>query len=93
MKNVVVYYKNFLKEREDISKMENNLNEEILDKLTKVCICKGISRATIKKSIANGANTVEDVNKITGSGSGGCKGRRCSIKIIELIKQYNDEEK
>lgn len=73
--------------------MENNLNEEILDKLTKVCLCKGISRATIKKAIANGAQTVEDVNKATGSGSGGCKGRRCSVKIDELIKQYYDREK
>lgn len=68
--------------------MENNLNEEILDKLTKVCICKGISRATIKKAIANGAKTVEEVNKATGSGSGGCGGRRCSVKITELLKQY-----
>ncbi|WP_291576726.1 (2Fe-2S)-binding protein [Clostridium sp. UBA4548] len=70
--------------------MENNLNEEILDKLTKVCICKGIPRSTIKKAIANGAKTVEEVNRVTGSGSGGCKGRRCSVKIAELIKQYNE---
>lgn len=66
--------------------MDNNLNEQILDKLTKVCLCKAISRATIKKAIENGAKTVEEVNKVTGSGSGGCGGRRCSVKIEELIK-------
>lgn len=73
--------------------MDNNLNEQILDKLTKVCLCKAISRATIKKAIENGAKTVEEVNKATGSGSGGCGGRRCSVKIEELIKQYNDSKK
>jgi bacterioferritin-associated ferredoxin len=93
MKNVVIYYKDFLKKREGEINMENNLNEEILDKLTKVCICKGISRATIKKAIANGAKNIEEVNKATGSGSGGCNGRRCSIKINELLKQYNDTVK
>lgn len=67
--------------------MENNANKQIMDKLTKVCLCKGISRATIKKAIENGARTVEEVNKATGSGSGGCGGKRCSIKIKELLNE------
>lgn len=66
--------------------MENNVNEEVLDKLTKVCICKAINRATIKNSINNGANTVEKVMEITGAGTGGCKGCRCIPKIKELIE-------
>jgi bacterioferritin-associated ferredoxin len=70
--------------------MENdNLNQEILDKMTKVCICKGISRATIKRVISNGANTLADVQKATGAGSGPCGGRRCTPKILELL---NDNE-
>ncbi|MDF2945125.1 MAG: (2Fe-2S)-binding protein, partial [Herbinix sp.] len=40
---------------------DNNINQEILDKLTKVCICKGISKATIKNAIKNGAKTVLEV--------------------------------
>lgn len=67
--------------------MEQNLNESVLDKLTKVCICKAISRAKIKEAIKAGAKTVEDVNRITGAGSGGCKGKRCRCKIEELIEQ------
>lgn len=67
--------------------MENNANKEIMDKLTKVCLCKGISRAAIKKAIENGARTVEEVNKATGSGGGGCGGKRCSIKIKELLNE------
>lgn len=67
--------------------MEQNLNKDVLDKLTKVCICKSISRAKIKEAIRAGAKTVEEVNKITGSGSGGCGGKRCRCKIEELLDQ------
>lgn len=31
--------------------MENNLNEAILDKLTKTCTCKAIPRSKIKEAI------------------------------------------
>jgi len=68
--------------------MEQNLNKDILDKLTKVCLCKAISRATIKKAIENGARTVEEVKKATGAGSGGCGGKRCILKIEEILKEY-----
>jgi NAD(P)H-nitrite reductase large subunit len=66
---------------------ENNLNEATLDKLTKVCICKGISRASIKTAIKNGASTVEEVTKTTGSSTGSCGGNRCKPKIQELIEK------
>ncbi|WML37042.1 (2Fe-2S)-binding protein [Clostridium sp. OS1-26] len=66
--------------------MEQNINAEILDKLTKVCLCKGISRASIKKSILNGAKTIEEVRKATGAGSGSCCGRRCTPKIEQLLE-------
>ena len=65
--------------------MDNNLNQEILDKLTKVCLCKAIPRSKIKYAIKNGAYTVQEVQKATGAGSGGCCGRRCTPKIQELI--------
>lgn len=67
--------------------MENKPNAEIMDKLTKVCLCKAISRAAIKKAIAEGATTVKQVQEKTGAGSGGCKGHRCTPKIQELIEQ------
>lgn len=67
--------------------MEQNIKPEILDKLTKVCICKGISRATIKKAILDGAKTIEEVRKATGAGSGGCGGRRCTPKIEQLLEE------
>ncbi len=70
--------------------MENNIDSKILDKLTKVCICKGISRATIKLAINNGAKTVEEVKKVTGAGSGGCGGRRCTPKIQEILNNLKE---
>lgn len=66
--------------------MDENISSEIMDKLTKVCLCKAIPRSTIKQAIKNGATTVQQVQKVTGAGSGGCKGHRCTPKIEELLK-------
>lgn len=67
--------------------MEQNINSEIMDKLTKVCLCKAIPRSTIKRAIQNGAKTVEDIQRVTGAGSGGCKGQRCTPKILQILTQ------
>lgn len=67
--------------------MNNISNDEVLDKLTKVCVCKSISRKTIKDAIKNGASTVEEVMAITKAGTGGCKGNRCIPKIKELLEE------
>ena len=72
--------------------MEQNINNGIMDKLTKVCLCKAIPRSTIKKAIQNGARTVEEVQKVTGAGTGGCKGNRCTPKIEEILKQELQKE-
>ncbi|MCX7711380.1 MAG: (2Fe-2S)-binding protein [Clostridia bacterium] len=62
------------------------LSPELMDKLTKVCLCKGIPRSTMKKAILEGADTLEKVRKATGAGSGPCSGRRCTPKILELLE-------
>lgn len=67
--------------------MNEEINQEILDKLTKVCLCKAISKASIKKIIASGADTLEKVQKASGAGSGACKGKRCTPKILSLMKE------
>ncbi|WP_139905490.1 (2Fe-2S)-binding protein [Clostridium thermarum] len=72
--------------------MEQNINSQIMDNLTKVCICKAIPRSKIKVAIKNGALTVKDVQKVTGAGSGGCGGRRCTPKIEALIEQHKNGE-
>ncbi|HDI3040145.1 TPA: (2Fe-2S)-binding protein [Clostridium botulinum] len=65
--------------------MDNNVNEQIMDKLKKVCICKNINRLTIK----SGARTVEEVRKATGAGTGACKGNRCTYTIEKLLEEYS----
>lgn len=64
---------------------------EIMDKMTKVCICKGIPRSTMKRVIKEGATSLEEVQKATGAGSGPCGGRRCTPKILQLLEDMKDE--
>ena len=66
--------------------MSDNLNEAILDKITKTCRCKCVTREKIKEAIKNGADTLEKVQKITGAGTGSCKGRGCLYTIEKLIE-------
>ena len=56
----------------------------------KVCLCMGITRKKVVDAIKNGAHTVESVNKVVGSGRGGCGGKRCGATIPELIQQHLD---
>lgn len=68
----------------------NGVTPEILDKLTKVCLCKQINRAKIKKLIRGGATTFLEIHEATGAGTGACCGVRCIPKIEQLIEDYED---
>lgn len=70
--------------------MDDEMSEELKDKFTKVCLCRAISRATIKSAIKEGAVTLQQIQKKTRAGSGSCKGRRCTPKIIELLEQTSE---
>ena len=59
--------------------------EEIKAKIRVVCICKGIKMGKICDAIVKGADTVEKVNRATGSGNGGCGATRCRPVIEKLI--------
>lgn len=61
--------------------------DEIKARVKPVCICKGIKQHVICSAIKAGAQTVNGVNRKTGSGSGGCKGRRCRPVIEKLISR------
>lgn len=68
-----------------------DINQDIMDKYTKVCICKAVSKSVMKKTIQNGADTLEKVQKATSAGSGSCGGRRCTPKILELLDEYQNQ--
>lgn len=70
----------------------NELEQQVKDKLTKVCICRAISQEMIKNSIREGMTTVEEISQATGATTGACHGGRCKGKIEELIESYKNEE-
>ena len=56
----------------------------ILEGMKVVCICKGIKKSVFWKVLDAGVQTKEEVNRLTGSGSGGCQGRRCGPRNLEM---------
>ena len=67
-----------------------NKEDMIKDNLTKICLCRGITKATIKKCIKEGSTTLEDIKKNTGAMNGGCRGSRCKEKIIDILNNKGE---
>ena len=63
---------------EDIKRQWLQQNETI-------CICKGIPRTRLREAIKKGASSLEEVNRVVGSGRGDCQGERCGPKIEKLL--------
>lgn len=64
--------------------------EERIKRLaTVVCICKGIPLGKVLPAI-KACDTVEDVNRMAGTGSGGCKGQRCGPRIKMLLRKKHE---
>jgi bacterioferritin-associated ferredoxin len=61
----------------------------MLEGMKVVCICKGITQRVFWKALDAGMRTQEDVNHFTGSGSGGCQGRRCGPRIAEMLRNLS----
>ncbi|MEY4630413.1 MAG: hypothetical protein RIQ81_533 [Pseudomonadota bacterium] len=51
-----------------------------------VCICKGIPLGKVLPAIKS-CDTVAEVNKMAGTGTGGCKGQRCGPRIKMLLRK------
>ena len=62
--------------------------QEIIEGLKPVCICKGIRARVFQDRIKAGLTTVEELTKATGAGSGSCKGKRCTPRICELLSKH-----
>lgn len=71
----------------------NNIQKEVMDKLTKTCVCKVVTRAKVKEAIRNGARTLDQVKAATGAGTGSCGGARCVYKIYELLDEFKENGK
>lgn len=56
-----------------------------------VCICKGIKLGTVLAAM-EGCETVADVNRKAGTGSGGCQGQRCGPRIKILLRKMQERK-
>jgi NAD(P)H-nitrite reductase large subunit len=65
-----------------------DLKREWLLRNETICICKGIPRKRFIEAIKKGAATLQEVNRIVGSGGGDCKGERCGPRIERLLAAY-----
>ena len=61
----------------------------LLEGMKVVCICKGIKKSVFWKVLDAGVRTKEEINCLTGSGSGGCQGRRCGPRIMEMLRDLS----
>lgn len=61
--------------------------QAIIDGLKTICICKGIRKKTFLQHIRSGANSLEQLQQLTGAGSGGCGGQRCTPRLIEILDE------
>ena len=66
--------------------------QEIREGLKPVCVCKGIRKRVFLKHIRSGLTTVEALKKATGAGRGSCKGKRCTPRILELLREEEEQE-
>ena len=57
-----------------------------------VCICKGINLGKVLKAL-DGCETVADVNRKAGTGTGGCVGERCGPRIKILLRKKKETKK
>ena len=64
-------------------------NEEILDGLKPICLCKGIRKKVFKNHFAKGITTLQGLRQATGAGTGSCGGKRCTPRILALIEELS----
>lgn len=62
----------------------------VLEGMKVVCICKGIKQRVFWKALDSGLRTKDEINRFTGSGSGGCQGRRCGPRIAEMLQRLSE---
>jgi len=77
-------------DEKEIPKTKEELALEKTKQLLRVvCICKGIALGKVLDGL-QGCETVQDVNKKIGTGSGGCQGERCGPRIKILLKKFKE---
>ncbi len=55
------------------------------DPATVVCPCEGVSVADLRDALDEGAQTPDDVRRLTGCTGGDCAGRRCELALLRWL--------
>lgn len=58
-----------------------------MDESTIVCRCEEITVADIASAVSQGAETFDDVKRLTRSGMGLCQAKTCRMVVSELIAE------
>jgi len=67
----------------------NVKEQEIVEGMKPICKCKGIRKSVFLKHMKAGIVTVEALQKATGAGTGSCKGKHCTARIKELLRNHS----
>ncbi|GIO23800.1 (2Fe-2S)-binding protein [Oceanobacillus sp. J11TS1] len=59
-----------------------------MDKSTIVCRCEEINIDEIETAIKNGAETFDDIKRLTRCGMGPCQSKTCFYPVNEIIAEY-----
>ena len=68
--------------------MEEN---SIIEGLKPICQCKAIKKNVFLQHIASGIHSVEELQRITGAGTGSCQGKQCTPRIEALVQAVINE--
>jgi len=55
---------------------------------TMICRCEDITLTEIRKAIAEGYHTIDDIKRVTRAGMGPCQGRTCRSLIAQELSRY-----
>ena len=60
--------------------------QDIIDGLKLICQCRGVKKRVFLRHIADGIDTVEGLQRVTGAASGDCRGKRCLPRIRDMVE-------
>ena len=68
---------------------ENNIDIlKLTDEFTMICRCEEINRIEIETVIPSGAESLEDIKRMTRCGMGPCQWKMCKTSVMQLLKNY-----
>jgi len=55
---------------------------------TIICRCEDVTLADIRKAIADGYRTIDEIKRVTRAGMGPCQGRTCRMLIAQELSRH-----